>query len=179
MEKKNIAKSLKRFLSNPLFKDIVVSIFIAALVSSAISYFFNKSIDRAAANRDFIYNFSRTFFDNPKYRNISIAIEESYLYNKGKILKRNGGPFSDYDIDDYLSLLYDLYAYGEESLVDYDIIKDQFFYYVCITYQNKEIQEYRKKLKKDEGFSDEIAFGFLDDFAARLGISDCTNCKNP
>jgi hypothetical protein len=178
MDKKSphFIKSLKRFLEKPIFKEIIVSVFIAAFVSSVISYYFNKKIDRAVANREFIFNFSRTFFDNPKYRNISIAIEEAYLDDKVKIFKRNGGQFSDYDIDDYLSLLYDLYAYGEESLVDYSIIDDQFHYYICITYQNKEIREYRKSLIK-QGFSKEGAYGFLDDLATRFGINDSCNCK--
>ena len=173
----NLLQFIKTLKEKPIVKEIVVSIFIAALISSAVSYFFNKSIDRDVANRDFIFNFSRTFFDNPKYRDISIAIEESYLYNKGQIFKENGGSFSDYDIDDYLSLLYDLYAYGEESLIKYDIIDDQFHYYVCVTYQNKEIRDYRKRLIS-QGYSDAAAHGFLDDLAKRFGIDESYNCKN-
>lgn len=106
-----------------------------------------------------------------------MAIEESYLYNRGKIFKENGGPFTEYEIDDYLSLLYDLYAYGEESLVRYSIIEDQFYYYVCVTYQNEEIKNYRKKLLI-EGFSEVGAHGFLDDLANRFYINDGYNCKN-
>lgn len=168
---------IKNFLSKPVVKEITVSIFIAALVSSTISYFFSKNIDRSVASRDFIFNFSRTFFDNPKYRNISIAIEESYLYNKGKIFQENGGPFTGYEIDDYLGLLYDLYTYGEESLVGYSIIENQFYYYVCVTYQNEEIRNYRKKLLA-EGFSEVGAHGFLDDLAKKFDINDGRNCKN-
>jgi len=168
---------IKTFLAKPIVKEIFISIFIAALVSSTISYFFNKNIDRSVANRDFIFNFSRAFFDNPKYRDISIALEESYLYGKGKVFKDNGGTFTDYEVDNYLSLLYDLYAYGEESLVQYDIIEDQFHYYVCITYQNEEIRDYRKRLRL-QGFSEAGAHGFLDDLAERFGINDSYNCKN-
>lgn len=168
---------IRSFLSGPIVKEVFISIFIAALVSSSISYFFNRSIDRSAASREFIFNFSRIFFDNPKYRNISIAFEESYLYDKEKIFQENGGAFTEYEIDDYLSLLYDLYAYGEESLVDYTIIEDQFYYYVCITYQNEEIRNYRKKLI-EEGFSEIGAHGFLDDLAKNFGIGDDHDCRN-
>ena len=174
--KKNFQK-IRLFLTKPIVKEIIVSIFIAALVSSTISYFFSKNIDRSVANRDFIFNFSRAFFDNPKYRNISVALEESYLYNKGKVFKNNGGAFTDYEVDDYLSLLYDLYAYGEESLVRYDIIEDQFHYYVCVTYQNEEIKNYRNRLKAG-GFSEVEAHGFLDDLVERFGIDASYNCKN-
>src|SRR3989344_1374118 len=162
-------QKIRLILSKPIVKEIIVSIFIAALVSSTISYFFNKNLDRSVANREFIFNFSRAFFDNPKYRNISVALEESYLYDKGKVFKENGGAFTDYEIDDYLSLLYELYAYGEESLVQYDIIEDQFHYYVCVTYQNKEIRDYRNRLII-QGFSEVGAHGFLDDLATKFGI---------
>jgi len=170
-------QKIRLILSKPIVKEIIVSIFIAALVSSTISYFFNKNLDRSVANREFIFNFSRAFFDNPKYRNISVALEESYLYDKGKVFKENGGAFTDYEIDDYLSLLYDLYAYGEESLVQYDIIEDQFHYYVCVTYQNKEIRDYRNRLII-QGFSEVGAHGFLDDLATKFGIDDSYDCKN-
>jgi hypothetical protein len=177
-KKKNSRFSrLNGFLKQPIAKDIIVPILISVVLSSAISYLINIKIDRYAANRDFIFNFSRVFFDNPKYRNLSVALEESYVYQKGNIFKVNGGSFSDYDVDDYLGLLYDLYAYGEESLVKYGIIDDQFHYYVCIAYQNKEIRDYRKRLSS-QGFSKTAAHGFLDDFAAKLGINDSCNCKD-
>jgi len=168
---------IRLFLAKPVVKEIIISIFIAAVVSSTISYLFSRDLDRRTANRDFVFNFSRIFFDNPKYRDLSTAIEESYLYGSTKVLKVNGGDFSDYDVDDYLSLLYDLYAYGEESFVDYNIIDDQFHYYVCITYQNREIRNYRERLIS-QGFSDSAAHGFLDEFAERLGIDSSYNCKN-
>lgn len=174
---KLIFSNLRSILSKPIIKEIFVSIFIAALVSSSVSYFFNRKIDRSAGSREFIFNFGRTFFDNPKYRNISITLEESYLHDKEKIFKENGGLFSEYEVDDYMGLLYDIYAYGEESLVGYSIIEDQFHYYVCITYQNEEIKNYRKRLIA-EGFSEVGAHGFLDDLAERFGIDENYDCKN-
>jgi len=172
----NWFKHLNGFLDKPIAKYIVIPIFISVVLSSTISYFINTNFERHSANRDFIFNFSRVFFDNPKYRNLSIALEEAYVYKKGIIFKSNGGSFTDYEVDDYLSLLYDLYAYGEESLVKYDIIDDQFHYYVCIAYQNQEIRDYRKRLAS-KGFSRSASHGFLDDFALKLGINDVCDCK--
>ncbi|PIQ86557.1 MAG: hypothetical protein COV74_04050 [Candidatus Omnitrophica bacterium CG11_big_fil_rev_8_21_14_0_20_45_26] len=175
-ESVSVVKRLAIFFTKPIVKEILISIFVAAFISSAISYIFNKRIDRDSASRDFIFNFSRIFFDNPKYRDVSIAIEEAYLTKAGQILEDNGGRFSDYEIDDYLGLLYDIYAYGEESLAKDKVIANQFQYYVCITYLNKEIRNYRNRLIK-EGFSEELAHGFLDDLAARFGIDNSSDCK--
>lgn len=160
-----------------ILREIIISIIFASLVGATVSYFFDYKLDRRVAHREFIYNFNRTFFDNQKYRNISTAIEEQYLYNRGNILKVNGGNFTDYEIDDYLGLFYDIWNYGEDRFVSESLIDRQFAYYVCITYQNKEIKEYRNRLEK-EGFSKESAFDFLDDFAEDLRINNETNCKD-
>lgn len=161
---------------NNFYKEILREVIIAIIISSLVTYWFNLKLDSRAASRDFIYDFDRTYFDNPKYRNLSIAIEESSVYGRGQILQSNGGQFTDYDMDDYLSLLQDLYVYGEDGLVPYDLINNQFYYYVCVTYVNKEVEGYREKLKR-EGFSDAGAWGFLDVFAKRLNISKDSNCK--
>ena len=115
-------------------------------------------------------------FDNPKYRDISIALEEQYLYGRGKIFTINGGKFSDYDIDNYLYFFYDLYSFADEDLISYKLASEQYAYYVCITYNNSEIQDYRNRLL-NAGFSDWQAVGYLEDFVNILGISKSTDCK--
>lgn len=157
-------------------REVIISIFIAAIVSASVSFYFDRVLDTRTSKRQFFYEFSRTFFDNPQYRNVSIALEEQYLYSRGKILSANGGPFSDYDIDNYLYFLYDLYSFADEDLISYDLVSEQYSYYVCITYNNPEIRGYRDRLLK-EGFSDWQAIGYLDDFAKILKISKDTNCK--
>ena len=72
--------------------------------------------------------------------------------------------------------MYDFYTLGEKSLIKYDIIDNQFYYYICITYQNKEIRDYRKRLV-DQGFSAIAAHGFLDQLAKELDMTDSYNCK--
>ena len=168
--------NIKNNLKSRIPKTFIISIIIPIMVSSFVTFYLNNKLDQKTASREFIYNFSRVFFDNPKYRNISIALENSYLYGETPVLEENGGQFSDYEIDDYLSLIYDLYAYGEEGLVPYRIIDDQFHYHICITYNNEEIKEYRNRLKR-EGFSDESAYSYFDDFASKLKIEDGDDCK--
>src|SRR3989338_8093038 len=85
-------------------QQILLSIIVATLVSSSVSYYVNVRLDERVTERQFIYDYSRVFFDDPKYRNVSTALEEEYLYGK-KFLKPDGTSFSDYDIDDYLYLL--------------------------------------------------------------------------
>jgi hypothetical protein len=149
---------------------------IASIVSASISFYFEKKIDNRTSKRQFFYDFSRTFFDNPNYRKISIALEEQYLYGRGKIFIRNGGKFSDYDIDNYLYFLYDLSSFAEQDLISYTLVEEQYAYYVCVTYINPEIQGYRNRMLK-QGFSDWQAIGYLESFAKLLGISKTSDCK--
>lgn len=172
--KNNFFNYLKTFISKPIVKEIVVSIFISALVSSAIAYKFSKQIDQGVANRDYVYNFSRTFFDNPKYRDISIALEEKYLYDRGSTMQANGGKFTDYQIDDYLTHLTELYLFGNEGFISFDLLNYQFGYYICITYNNQEIQGYIKRLKSI-GFTN--PYKTLDYLAEKMDITPQTDCK--
>src|SRR5687767_6907588 len=136
-----------------LFLSFIILSVIIPLISGAFgAYYFDSKINQKDAQRNFIYNFNRTFFDNPKYRDISIALEEQYLYGKGKIFQINGGMFNDYQVDDFLGILHDFYLYGESNLVAYSLIDNEFSYYLCIVYINDEIIDYRERLKK-LGFS--------------------------
>ncbi len=157
---------------------LLLVIFIPIFVSGLVTFYFNAKLDMRASQREFIYNFGRTFFDNSKYRNISIAIEDSYLHNNRNILEVNGGEFTDYEIDDYLNLLQELYLYGEEGFLSYDLIENRFDYYVCITHHNKEIQGYLKRLASEEGFVEEGGtYSFLEEFAQKLGVADKKDCR--
>jgi hypothetical protein len=171
--------NIKKYIRKERFeivREILISILVSTMISAGITFYFNKSLDKRVSSRQLIYDFSRTFFDNPKYRNISIAIEEQFLGSKKPILKSNGGLTSDYELDDYLGFLYGLYSYGKDRLVPYSVIEDQFSYYVCITYHNGEIQDYNGGLA-DQGFSKPLANGYLDDFAKKLKIENIEDCK--
>ncbi len=152
---------------------ILYSIIIPAIVAGFVAYSFDSKIDRNVSSREFLYNFNRTFLDNPKYRNISISLEKSYLkepqgdYNFRKT-------FTDYEIDDYLSLMSELYLYGEEGYIQYDLIGEQFGYYICITYNSEEIKNYTKELE-NENFED--PFEFISNLANKLGIYEGYDCK--
>lgn len=155
-------------------REVIISILISATISASITYWFNNRIDKSIANREYIYNFSRTFFDNQKYRQVSVALEENYLYNRGPIMKSNGGILDDYQIDDYLTHLTELYLFGEQGFVSFELLNSQFGYYVCITHQNREIQEYMIRLKS-LGF--ENPSGTIDQLVKEMDISSKTDCR--
>ena len=157
-------------------REVVISIFISALVFTGLTHYYDLKIDNRVANRELIYQTSQKFFDNPKYRAISSALEKEYLYNTGEVFKRNGGSFTDEAMDDYINFFYDLYSLGEEKLVGYSLIRDQFGYEFCIAFQNKEIIAYKSQLVA-MGFSENSANGFMNDLADRLNISLGTNCR--
>lgn len=164
---------------NEIIREVLITILLSALVTTLLNFYFDsireRKDQRNTAKKEFIYNFHRTFFDNLKYRDVSTAIEEQFLYNRGKILKTNGGPFTEYQLDDYLGLIYDIWTYTSyEGFVATDIIDYQFTYYICITQQNKEILGYRDRLLQ-MGFTKEQAYSFLDDMAETLNFKnkDC------
>src|SRR3990167_1131919 len=88
---------IRLWINEEEIKDIdeaIITILVATIVSTSISFYFDTALDTRTSKRQFFYEFSRTFFDNPKYRDISIALEEQYLYGRGKIFTINGGKFS-------------------------------------------------------------------------------------
>ena len=172
----NLSPEIEKQLKKERFgtvKEVVISIIISSLLGGIVSYYVSRNVAQRIAHREFIRDFNIRFFDNPKYRNISIALEEQYLYGKGNIFKINSGPFTDYDVDDYLYLLHDVWSLGESKLIGESFVDDNFRYFVCVTYNNKEIQDYRRRLR-EEGFIDDHLF--LDDFANRVGVAG-KNCR--
>ncbi len=171
-------KQFERYWSHErasIAREILISILISSVISTAFSFYAGKLIDQRVAQRQFIYDYDRTFFDNPKYREVSKAIEEQYLYDRGTLLIANGGRFDDYVIDDYLNLLSDIWTMSRAGMVSYGLFDAQFAYYLCITYQNKEIQGYRARLRS-LGFSDDNSYNFLDEISPTLG-GEQQNCK--
>ncbi len=154
-----------------IFREIFVSVIISALITGIVTYQINKKIDNKDSQRKFIYEFSRTFVDNPKYRNISIALEEQLFYGREDRIK----DISDYDLDDYLGLLSDIWTFYKEDLISKDMIDSLYSYYFCITSHSKLINEYRDRSRK-EGFSEEY-FQFLDEIDEELNLKN-NDCKS-
>lgn len=152
-----------------IVREIFISIVISTLVSSSIAFYFNKRIDERVANRQFIYDFGRVFLDNPKYRNVSAAIEENYVYGK------SSSPISEYDLDDYLGLLTDMWTYYKDGFISKELLTDQYIYYLCITYNSQIVTNYRDQLRKN-GFSEESNYPFLDEMAEELNLKN-VDCK--
>lgn len=153
-------------------REIIISIIISSLIGGSIAFYFNKKIDERIASRQFIYEYSRTFFDNQKYRNISVALENQYLY-KERFVTPQGQNFNDYDIDDFYSLIYDIWSFYKEGFISKKLLNEQYVYYLCVIYNAPETKTYRAKLKT-EGFTDN--YNFLDDIAKEFELNN-KDCK--
>ncbi len=149
----------------------IITIIISSIASSLTTYYVNRQIDNRVTYRSFIFDFGRVYFDNPKYRDISKALEEQYLYGKEDELAN----ITDYEIDDYLGLISDIWSFYEDGFITKDLIENQYGYYLCITYKSKFINNYRKKLLTD-GFSESESYSFLEDIADELSLKE-KNCK--
>ncbi len=154
-----------------IFREIFISIIFSAIVSAIVTILITSYFDLRNTRRQFIYDFGRTFFDNPKYRKVSIAIEEQYLYGKEDRISS----ITEYEIDDYLGLISDMWTYYQDGFISKELIDDQYSYYLCITYNSKLIKDYRKKLQQ-QGFSNIESYGFLDKIAQALTLKG-KNCK--
>jgi hypothetical protein len=174
---------LTRLEQFEILKEIILTIVISSLVSFAISSYLNKTQDQRVAARQFINSFSRTFFDTPKYRDLSVALEANYLYPDAVKFKRidrdrfglNGKIFTEYQLDDYLSLLGDIYSFYTDGFVSKELLDRQYAYYVCVAYNDKVVKDYRAELLLD-GFSKNLNYSYLDDLAGLLGVKN-KDCK--
>lgn len=73
------------------------------------------------------------------------AIEENKL-----IFKENGGKFTTTDIDRYLGAYELLNNVSIAGLISDDMLYNAFAYDIVKTYQNKEIQNYLKKIRQED-----------------------------
>jgi len=73
------------------------------------------------------------------------AIEENR-----SILKENGGEFTTTDIDRYLGIYELLNNVSEVGLINDNMLYNAFSYDIVKTYQNKEIQNYLLKIRKED-----------------------------
>jgi hypothetical protein len=173
--KMKITRGARTYLKKERFeivREILLSVVISTLISGSVAFYFNRIIDRRTSRRQFIYDFSRTFTDNPKYRNVSIAIEDQYLYGKEERISE----INEYDIDDYLGLVSDMWSFYKDGYVTKEIITDQYGYYLCITYKSELIKNYRSKLTK-AGFNKESNYPFLEAMAIDFEF-DKYDCKD-
>lgn len=156
-----------------ILREILISILISTIVSAGTTFYLEKKLDERTSKREFMFNFGRVFMDDSKYRNVRIALEDHYLYGR-PVLKTNGGDIDDYDLDDYILLLYDMTRYYKEGFISKKVFDDFYAYYFCIAYNGSDVTSYRNKLKS-LGFSEAMAYDFLDETAHELGLvgKDC------
>jgi hypothetical protein len=146
-----------------ILREIVISIIFGAIASVFVNIISTNYSDAKISYRQFIYEFSRTFTDTPKYRNITSALEDQYLYGNTKLLTT----VSDYDLDDYIGLLNTMWNYYKDGYISKDLINDEYGYYYCIVYKSNFVKNYRNRLKQI-GFSYGSSYGFLDEVQKEL-----------
>lgn len=171
----NLLKRAKSYLAKEqfeIFREIILSIVISSVISTSFGFYFNKRIDERIAQREFTYEFGKTFSDNTKYRNVRLAIEDQYLHNATD----RATLIDDYDIDDYLGLLSNMWGYYKDGFITEELLKDQYEYYLCITYNSQLTNEFLTRLKK-QGFSQESSYPFLEEMAIQLKLKN-KNCRD-
>ncbi len=99
---------------------------------------------REQANADFLLKFNRDFFDNEINKKIIPAIEENEI-----LLKKTGGEFTEYQLDDYLGYYELMSQYEKKGIVDFELIDEMFGHYISLAWQNNEIKEYIEELRKN------------------------------
>lgn len=146
-------------------KKILENIGILASIITAICallslYLIVNAVDslketKIANQEDFILNLNNQFYFNDRLTRIRTAIETN-----NKVLIENGGSISDIEMDDYIGFFDTLSSLLEANPKDYQLIDQNYGYYIKEAYDNKEIQSYitfvHQKYGKDvyRGFED-------------------------
>lgn len=137
------------------FSFIVSSI---AVLISAVSIFLTVQIFRHQQTKDSADLVLR--FDDDLAKPKFVAIEDSLDTDDihAKLLKSNGGIFTEEQVDDYLSQYETLAILYKENLINREMANQIFSYNLEEAYQNLEIQQ----IIKDESKSDsDLWSGFI------------------
>jgi hypothetical protein len=153
-------------------RELLISILISALVIASFTYASDRRIDNRIAARQFVYDYGRTFIDNPKYRDLSVAMEDEYLYGK-EFQRTSGKKFNDYEVDDYLYLMNDIWSFYKDGFVSKEMLSEQYLYFLCVSVNSPSVQQYRSKLQ-GEGFTG--SHEFLDEASEEFKLTG-TNCR--
>lgn len=153
IESAEALKTLAKETSKPWYKKAEVWIGVIANAIAIFGLFFSvvqiKDIKNNQSDRQtdlmFRYDDKLNFGTNAK---LFSAIDR----NK-PILYKNGGKFSEDDLDYFLGLLNQMYESNQNKLLSDDMIQSNFSYLLEKTYKNKEVQDYLKEIRKeDESF---------------------------
>jgi hypothetical protein len=120
----------------------VVVQFIIVLVSLSFTQQQIKSTQNATY-MEYVFKFNEQLSE-PTNQAIALAIEDGR-----KILKSDGGVFSDDDLDSYLGIYEDLAKALQMNLISKDLFYNDFFDNLSMVYNNKEVRDYLVRIRKD------------------------------
>ncbi len=98
----------------------------------------------AARAADLLLRFDERLSKEP-YPKLAAAID-----SHKHVLKENGGKFTDDDLEGYLNILEAMNDLYQKHLIPEDLFYSGYSYEIEKAYDNSEIQDYLKKIRKDE-----------------------------
>ncbi len=170
-----IIKSLSSYWKKEqfdIYREIILTIIISAVVSGCLNLYLDSKMDDRISYRQVMYDFEKRFFDNPKYRNISVYIEEDYLGEKITVPTP-----TDYELDDYLGLLNNIWLFYHDGFVSKELINRQYWYYFCITYNSPLVKKYTGTISNQD-FEKESNYVLLLSSVIKDLDLDGKDCKN-
>lgn len=139
-----------------VLNKIAVLIGLALLLCLTIVSYENSKSQKLQQQASLLYKMQDDyFFKNENYPKILRLLEQ----NK-PIMKTNGGDYSEYDLDDYLGFFELLSTYVDNDVLPYELVNNQFGFYITQAYKNQEITEYITKLRKESSLPNFLYNGF-------------------
>lgn len=134
-----------------LFSFASVAALVTTLTAIVGVYFGLQSLSESAkANQgNIILTLNRDFFFDARLLKVRQAIE-----NNESILIQNSGKLTDQDLDDYLGMFEIMDDLKSRKIIDSDLLKNNFCFYIKGAYNNKEIKEYIIDIRKQNNNQD-------------------------
>ncbi len=94
------------------------------------------------------------------FKNTQLIKVLRLVQDDSPVLEKNGGEFSEYELDDYLGFFELLNKYVNEGIVPLDWVYNQFGYYIVHAYNNMEVKNYIYELKNEDASLFNVFSGF-------------------
>ena len=114
-----------------------IGLFLATLLLAYVGYYQINKV-RAQSNADFIARLNREFFyENEVNRSIVRTVKEG-----GPILKKNGGAFTEYDIEGCIRYFEMIERFIAEGVISFGLVDEMFGSHIVRCWENGEIKGY-------------------------------------
>jgi len=144
------------------YKNEIINagIFITTVILALVGYIQLEAL-RVQSRADFLFRFENEFFHDEIVQEIMVVIDENE-----SLLKKNGGKFTGYDLDNYIGYFESMGRYEKDGIIDFEFIDDIFGHYIFQAWQNKEISDYVDWLRED--MNDPRYYEFFQKLAKRV-----------